>query len=401
MAKPLLLLALLFAVLIAARTARAADAGPGSPEARFAGASWTQIEAATMRLAERQIGSFMGQPHAQDGTPVRIHYRTYLNRRETRGAVVLVPGFTEGLTLYQEVAHDLVRQGYSVYIHDHRGQGFSTRLLKGPDEGDKGHIDRFVHLVDDLERFMSGIAAQREAAAARKGRKALPLFGLAHSMGGAVLSLHLARQGAATPLAAAALITPMHEPRLEGLGVTVDRLLTRWCDDGGTDLAVQLPLLSATRVRGEGFDAEEAVFMAKADRQDNDMSHSVPRLLRTWEYRRGRCTGVHCAHPDARVAGPTLRWVAQACAGSRESRGPAAAAIAVPVLLVSGGQDTVVRNDAQVAFCNQVNADTTRPPRCRLLDLPESRHALLQERDDLRNAALAAALATFAAAPPR
>jgi len=61
----------------------------------------------------------------------------------------------------------------------------------------------------------------------------------------------------------------------------------------------------------------------------------------------------------------------------------------------------VVRNDAQVAFCNQVNADTSRPPRCRLLDLPESRHALLQERDDLRNAALAAVLATFAAAPPR
>ena len=119
----------------------------------------------------------------------------------------------------------------------------------------------------------------------------------------------------------------MHEPRLDGLGVTVDRLLTRWCDDGGTDLAVQLPLLSTARVRGKGFDAEEAAFMAKTDQQDNDMSNSVPRLLRTWEYRRGRCTDVHCAHPDARVAGPTLRWVAQACAGARESRGPEAARI--------------------------------------------------------------------------
>jgi alpha-beta hydrolase superfamily lysophospholipase len=73
----------------------------------------------------------------------------------------------------------------------------------------------------------------------------------------------------------------------------------------------------------------------------------------------------------------------------------------VPVLLVSGGQDTVVRNDAQAAFCAQVNADTTQPPRCRLLTLPEARHALLQERDDLRNAALAAVLDTFAAASAR
>jgi len=369
-----------------------------SEEARFAHQRWDQIEAATQKLADLTVGSFEGEPTGLWSRPVRVHYRIYQHRYESRGAVVLVPGFTEGLTMYQELIHDLVHNGYSVYIHDHRGQGFSTRLLEDTEDASKGHMDQFDRLVLDLDHFAELVQQHR----ARTGAAAAPLFVLAHSMGGAVVSLHLARRGADTPFAAAALITPMHEPTIAGSGLSegVESAARRWCDEWSVQLPFQLPGLSARRVAGQDFDLARAAFEAKADRADNDLSHSVPRLMRRWADRAATCEGEHCGHGDAKIEGPTLRWVSQACSGSRQARGPEAAQITVPVLLLNGGQDTVVQAAAQREFCDHVNTPSAagqpaRTGRCVAYTLPNARHAVLVEVDTERRPALAHTLAFF------
>lgn len=360
-------------------------------EAEAAARDWQAQEQAAMQLAVRSIGSAAGQPTGLARRPVKLHRRIFEHRAERHGGIVLAPGFTESATIYAELVAELVRHGWSVYVQDHRGQGFSSRLVDADADPTLGHLDRFDRLVQDFDSFVADVAARRAG-------NPRPLLALAHSMGGAVVSLSLARAGAASALAGAVLVTPMHDPAVEAPPPAgqppplAQELCQRWT----FRLPVQLPWLSATRAAGPGFEAERAAWQAAvaAGRaaEGDELTHSAARLARRWEARVARCEGPDCGHGDARVAGPTVRWVNQACAAAREARGPGAAAVARPVLLLQGGSDTIVTAQAQQQFCAQVNRSTSGG-RCTGVRVEGARHGLLTEADRWRRPAMQRALA--------
>ena len=130
--------------------------------------------------------------------------------------IVISNGRTESFIKYKEVVYDLWHAGYSVYVFDHRGQGFSGRILQPASEGSSseakralreiGHVERFNDYVDDLKTFVDRVVKP-------DSNRNLAL--LTHSMGGAIASLYLQKHSG--DFAAAVLMSPMHEPNISPL----------------------------------------------------------------------------------------------------------------------------------------------------------------------------------------
>jgi lysophospholipase len=73
-----------------------------------------------------------------DGTS--LHYR-YAHHNEAKSIIVISSGRVECAAKYAELIYDLHQNGHSVFIHDHRGQGLSTRLKENPQ---LGYINDFI-----------------------------------------------------------------------------------------------------------------------------------------------------------------------------------------------------------------------------------------------------------------
>jgi len=102
---------------------------------------------------------------------VQIYYRTFEQKNSDK-AILISSGRTEAAIKYKELIFDLFKNGYSIYIHDHRGQGLSGRMTENPE---MGYIDTFQFYIDDMKYFYDHFLTP-------KSYKKTYL--LAHSMGG-------------------------------------------------------------------------------------------------------------------------------------------------------------------------------------------------------------------------
>ena len=298
----------------------------------------------------RQEAEFIGV----DGVPIR--YVALRAAQHTR-AILVVPGRIESYMKYPELAYDLFLSGYDVVIIDHRGQGTSGRLLA---DRHRGHVERFTDYVDDLQQLW-----QRELLAHPYRQR----FLLAHSMGGAISALFLARRPRG--LTAAALCAPMTGIRLP---------LPRWLARPILAWAGRREVRRTRYALGTGY-WRPLPFMV------NELTHSRVRYRRFLRY--------YSDYPQLQVGGPTYHWVAESLAAA-ELAIANASQIMVPLLLLQAAEDRVVDNASHLRFCQALTAAGNAPWGGAPLVITGARHEILFERDSQRAAALTAIMRFFA-----
>lgn len=290
----------------------------------------------------------------EDGLRLRAGYWPAAEdgRDRAMGSVLLFSGRTEYLEKYNQIATELNAAGYDVLSIDWRGQGLSDRLQVNPRPG---HILQFSDYQRDVVELV---------VAAQELDLPQPWHLLAHSMGGAI---GLAALQGGLPVASAAFSAPMWGINFRGIPVPVvlalAGLMTRLGrggrpapSSGGDEPFVLLDPFLKNLLTGDG-----------------------PR----W----GRIVAEAASWPEIAIGGATNNWVREAVLECR--RLDTLPAPELPALIAVGGRDRIVSDSA-------IRRRAANWPGARLLELPDSRHEPMMERDPVRNAFLQASVELFA-----
>jgi len=263
-----------------------------------------------------------------------------------RGSVILSPGRTEPLEKYFETAGRLAERGFTVLVHDWRGQGLSHRALE----------DRLLGHADGHQDFVIDHHALLDAFGADLPR---PWIAVGHSMGGCLTLMALAE--GEPRISAALLSAPM-------LGILT----------GGVPRPVAWALANVFKAIGRGGSAVfgPAGAGAAAPFEGNILTHDQNRYARN--------LALVAAAPDLALGLPTWGWLQFAFAATRRLQtGAGVRRVTIPVAILAAGEDALVDNAALASVA-------ARLPAGRLIEVAGARHELFQETDEIQSVVWAA-----------
>ena len=310
------------ALLDPSQTSDRVNAGAAAPLIRLPGAPAPKVGA-----AEWFIGA--------DGAKLRA---ALFPAAQPIGSVVVSSGRTEFIEKYLEVAAELVARGFTVLIHDWRGQGLSQRYLP---ERLMGHASDYADFVADHTALLDTFEA----------RLPKPWFSLSHSMGGCLSMLALAR--GETRYSAAIFSAPMLG--IKGFQPWVGRLI------GGT-----MSMLGQTDRYGLGGSADPFTATFEGD----VLTHDRARYDRTRAY--------ILADRDLALGAPTWGWIKSAFESVHWLHtAPEVARIKTPITIVGAAEEKLVDNAGQKIVAGRIQG-------ARYLEIAGAYHEILMETDDIR-----------------
>jgi lysophospholipase len=274
-----------------------------------------------------------------DGVELRM---AFWRHAESRGTVCVFPGRSEFIEKYFETIGELQARGFSVAALDWRGQGGSSRELPDPK---KGHVDDFDLYLRDLDALLSHLAA---ADAPR------PWFGLAHSMGGAILLLANAR--GETRLRRLVLTAPMMGLFGPGAAATARHIVQ----------AANVAGLGAMYVPGSGSRSPSGF----APFEGNPLTSDPLRYQRQG--------AIMIAGNEVTIGSPTIAWLAAAYRLMQAMQAPDfGLQMSMPSLVVAAGADTIVSTTMVETLCARMRGAHSTT-------IVGAKHEILMERDPIR-----------------
>lgn len=280
------------------------------------------------------------QGHFEGLEKISIAY-AYVVHPEPIGEIVICSGRIETLLKYKELIYDLYQQGYSVFIHDHRGQGVSGRMT---DNAHMGYVQHFDDYVCDFKLFVDQVVTPNSSHKPHL---------LCHSMGGAIGFLTIsAFPGMFNKVVFCA---PM-------FGICP--ALPNWLEKLLLSLHFSIHKKIAYFIGQKNY--------VNHPFEENELTHSQTRYeLFRQEYEEA---------PSTKLGGVTGDWL-QAALDAMNSIEDLASNLSIPALVIQAGQDQVVDNKRQTKVANKM-ANT------RLQVIQGAKHELLMEQDQYRNLCL-------------
>ena len=270
---------------------------------------------------------------------VQIAYRHLTHAKSAvRKLMILVNGRAENMLKWTELAYDFYQQGYDLLLFDHRGQGYSQRIIP-----QKGHLDEFRFYTDDMAKVIEKSTALYAYQAQ---------YILAHSLGALISTYYLANYD--HHIKKAVLSSPF-------FGVPMKHPLR---DE--VIIATMMAFGQGHRyVFGKGH-------YKPADLNLNELSHSKTRMK--WMNR------VNRKRAAIHLGGPTFRWV-HLCLNAIKALPKIIPRVETPVLILQAEKEKIVDN-------KNLEKLTALFPHAESMLVHQAKHEILFEKDNVRKAVL-------------
>ncbi len=267
---------------------------------------------------------------------------------ESKGTIVMLPGFRESIEKYFETVQDMKSQGYDVWLMDWRGQGGSQRYLQ--DNPQKMHHEGYDEQIETLHQFTQNVVDRSPSG---------PMLLMAHSMGGHIGLRYLKEHDGVFDRAV--LTAPMVDINTGTLPKPLARQMAKFAK-AGNYLDKYIP-------GGGDWNEEKNAF------KDNNKTSDEPRFKLWMDTLR--------ADPSLKTGDPTYGWVYHTfqsidILGQEDYL----KSIKTPILMQISGRENVVDRHAQERAAGLL-------PDCRRVDIADAQHEIWHEADNLRKPWLA------------